>query len=106
MNDLPADKNRRVLVVDDNRSIHDDFRKILSPANATETALDATERTRFALPTEAIPQTQFEVDSAYQGQEAVLRVKLNLEAGLPYAIAFVDVQMPPGWDGVETAQKM
>jgi hypothetical protein len=51
------------------------------------------------------PQTQFEVDSAYQGQEGVLMVKKALAAGRPYAMAFVDVRMPPGWDGVETTQR-
>ena len=43
MNNTPPEKNRRVLVIDDNRSIHDDFRKILSPAAATAEALDAAE---------------------------------------------------------------
>jgi PAS domain S-box-containing protein len=106
MNSVPFNKNRRVLVVDDNRAIHDDFRKILSPATATVVALDATEKALFGHSKDAIPQTQFEVDSAYQGQEGVLLVKKALEAGLPYAMAFVDVRMPPGWDGVETTRKI
>ena len=106
MNNPPVDKNRRVLVIDDNRSIHDDFHKILSPAPATEAALDATEAAVFGPPTDTVQQTQFEVDSAYQGQEGVLLVKKALEAGLPYAMAFVDVRMPPGWDGVETTLKI
>jgi PAS domain S-box-containing protein len=55
---------------------------------------------------EAVQPTQFEVDSAYQGQEGVLLVKKALEAGLPYAMAFVDVRMPPGWDGVETTRRI
>jgi signal transduction histidine kinase/DNA-binding NtrC family response regulator len=101
---MPADKNRRVLVIDDNRAIHDDFRKILSPATATAAALDATETAMFGLATETVQETQFEVDPAYQGQEGVLLVKKALEAGRPYAMAFVDVRMPPGMDGVETAR--
>ena len=40
---MSTDKNRRVLIIDDNRSIHDDFRKILCPATAGEEALDAAE---------------------------------------------------------------
>ncbi len=103
---MPADKNWRVLVIDDNRSIHDDFRKILSPATAMAAASDATEAAVFGPPTDAVQLTQFEVDSAYQGEEGVLRVKQALEAGLPYALAFVDVRMPPGWDGMETTRKM
>ncbi|MHB8520441.1 MAG: response regulator [Limisphaerales bacterium] len=103
---LPSDKNRRVLVIDDNRAIHDDFRKILSPATATAAALDATEAALFEDPTNVVRQTQFEVDSADQGQEGVLLVKKALEAGRPYAMTFVDVRMPPGWDGLETTRKM
>ena len=105
-NVMPADKNRRVLVIDDNRSIHDDFHKILSPPTAMAAASDATEAAVFGPPTDAAQLTQFEVDSAYQGEEGVLRVKQALEAGLPYALAFVDVRMPPGWDGMETTRKI
>jgi signal transduction histidine kinase len=102
----PGDKNRRVLVIDDNRSIHDDFRKILSPATATGAALEAEETAAFGCPAAALMHAQFELDSAYQGQEGVLLVKKALEAGRPYAMAFVDVRMPPGWDGVETTQRI
>jgi len=103
---MPDDKNRRVLVIDDNRSIHDDFRKILSPTTAPVEGLDAAETALFGSPTHTIRQTQFEVDSAYQGQEGALLVKKAVEDGRPYAMAFVDVRMPPGWDGVETTQNI
>ena len=102
MNNMPADKNRRVLVIDDNRAIHDDFRKILSPSTATASALDAVETAVLGPPAETVPETQFEVDAACQGQEGVQLVKKALEAGRPYAMAFVDLRMPPGMDGVET----
>ena len=63
MNNLPADKkNRRVLVIDDNLSIHADFRKILSPATTTRPALEAAEAALFGSPTHAVRQPQFEVD--------------------------------------------
>jgi signal transduction histidine kinase len=106
MNNMPDDKNRRVLVIDDNRSIHDDFRKILSSASATGAALEAEEAAVFGRPADAVRRPSFELDSAYQGQEGVFLVKKALEAGRPYAMAFVDVRMPPGWDGVETTQKI
>src|SRR5438105_5849109 len=41
-----------------------------------------------------------------QGQEGLERVQHALAAGSPYAMAFVDVRMPPGWDGVETTAKI
>jgi len=105
MNDLPVVKNRRILVIDDNRSIHDDFRKILSPAASTA-ALDATEAELFGKPADTAWQAQFEIDSAYQGQEGMSLVHKALDEGRPYAMAFVDVRMPPGWDGVETTRKI
>jgi two-component system sensor histidine kinase/response regulator len=106
MNNLPSEKNHRVLVVDDNPSIHEDFRKILSPATAKAADLDATEAALFGPSPDAVEQPQFEVDSAYQGQGGVELAKKALEAGRPYAMAFVDVRMPPGWDGVETTRKI
>jgi PAS domain S-box-containing protein len=106
MNNLPAEKNRRILVIDDNHAIHDDFRKILSPASVMHADMEATETALFGRPIDAVQKTSFEVDSAYQGQEGVLLVQKALEAGRPYAMAFVDIRMPPGWDGVETTRKI
>lgn len=104
MNNMTSDPNRRVLIVDDNVAIHDDFRKIL--ASRTDPTLDAAEAAVFGPAREAVRQTGFEVDSAYQGREGMLMVKKNLAAGIPYATAFVDVRMPPGWDGIETSTRI
>ena len=106
MNNRPDDKNRRVLIIDDNRAIHDDFRKILSPSSPATAALEATAAALFGSPVDSTHQTTFEVDSAYQGEEGLLMVEKAVEAGLPYAMAFVDVRMPPGLDGVETTRKI
>ena len=48
----------------------------------------------------------FEVDSAYQGQEGVAKIRQALDEGRPYAMAFVDMRMPPGWDGLETIERL
>jgi signal transduction histidine kinase/two-component SAPR family response regulator len=106
MNNISAEKNHRVLVIDDNRAIHEDFRKILSSDANPGPDLDTTEAALFGTSTSVASQIQFEVDSAYQGQEGVALVKTALAAGRPYAMAFVDIRMPPGWDGVETTQKI
>ncbi len=108
LNRINPDKNRRILVIDDNRAIHEDFEKILSPSGATHAALDVTETELFGSSVDAVKvrQAEFELDSSYQGQEGVLLVKKALEDGHPYAMAFVDVRMPPGIDGVETTLKI
>jgi CheY-like chemotaxis protein len=103
---MNSDKNRRILVIDDNKSIHDDFRKILSPDEPTRADLDITESALFGNPVNEEPQPQFEIDSAYQGPEGVSRVQEALAEGRPYAMAFVDMRMPPGWDGIKTAQEI
>lgn len=101
----PDNKNRRVLVIDDNHAIHADFRKILAPASPTAADLDAMEEALFGSSSaEAVPQAQFEVDSAFQGSEGIELVKKAFAEGRPYAMAFVDVRMPPGLDGVETTR--
>lgn len=103
---MNPEKNRRILVIDDNKSIHDDFRKILSPYDSTRTALNAAEMALFGSPADEEQETQFEIESAYQGQEGVALVKKALEAMRPYAVVFVDMRMPPGWDGLKTAQEI
>jgi signal transduction histidine kinase/AmiR/NasT family two-component response regulator len=100
-----AEKNRRILVVDDNRSIHSDFQKIL----AGERATDRTRAMEAALFGEAADKRQavrFELDSAYQGQEGFEMVRRAVAEGRPYAMAFMDVRMPPGWDGIETTARI
>lgn len=101
MNPLP---NRRILLIDDMCSIHEDFRKILAPRPAAH-ALDEVEAALFG---ETVPPQGegFELDSAYQGLEGVARVEASVQAGRPYAMAFVDMRMPPGWDGVETIERL
>ena len=96
----------RILLVDDNRAIHDDFRKVLCPSpSRASAALDEAESALFGAPVDApaVIAPVYEVDSAYQGVEAIEKVRAACEEGRPYALAFVDVRMPPGMDGVETA---
>jgi CheY-like chemotaxis protein len=98
-------ENRRILLIDDQRSIHEDFRKALSPS-ASFTDLEADEALLFDSPKSAAPLVRFEMDSAFQGAEGLEKVRAAHVAGLPYAMAFIDLRMPPGWDGVETAERL
>jgi CheY-like chemotaxis protein len=95
-------KNHRILVIDDNRAIHDDFRKILLRSSR----LDEHEAPLFGDPAENIHWPEFEIDSAYQGREGLNLIEKSLRENRPYALAFIDVRMPPGWDGVETTCKI
>jgi signal transduction histidine kinase len=108
---MPApERNNRILVIDDNHAIHADVRKILCPQiSETAVSLNALENALLgnsAPAAAAVPAAHFIVDSTYQGREGLARVQQALAAGNPYAMAFVDVRMPPGWDGVETTREL
>jgi len=98
---VEAYSNHRILVIDDNPTIHGDFRKILCPTEPAQT-LDEDEAAIFGKRAEQTAAAGFEVDSAFQGQEGLEKVKKAVAEKRPYALAFVDGRMPPGWDGVET----
>nr|WP_232374337.1 GGDEF and EAL domain-containing protein [Pseudomonas chlororaphis] len=94
--------NRRILIVDDTPEIHQDFRKILGPQDKEH--LSSIETSLFG--SHQAPGQHFQLDSAYQGQEAVELVKRAQAEGRPYALAFLDLRMPPGWDGLQTIEHL
>jgi diguanylate cyclase (GGDEF)-like protein len=98
--------NRRILIIDDSVDIHEDFRKVLGGGFDPAVSLAAAE---LALLGESLPTNMnpgFEVESATQGQEGVVRVQQAIDEGRPFAMAFVDMRMPPGWDGLETIERL
>src|ERR1700722_3605849 len=98
--------NHRILVIDDNPSIHTDFRDILCPAKSGSEAARKLEAALFDEEIPAAGPVGFELDSAFQGQEGLAMVEKSLAENRPYAMAFVDVRMPPGWDGIETISRI
>jgi len=80
-------RNRRILLVDELPSIHEDFRRILSGADPAR-------------------RPSFDLDSAYLGGEALSMVRSSMEGATPYALAFVDVRLPQGRDGVEIIEEI
>jgi diguanylate cyclase (GGDEF)-like protein len=102
VNPLSVATNRRILIIDDTPAIHRDFRKILSPQD--EGGLSSIEALLFEAP--RITHQGFQLDSAYQGEEAVELVRRAQAEGRPYALAFIDMRMPPGWDGLQTIEHL
>jgi len=98
-------RSRRLLVIDDNPRIHEDIRKILCPP---DTAPDLLEDESVLFGSSAVAERRlgFQIDSAFQGQEGLALVEQALADGRPYSLAFVDVRMPPGWDGIETIARL
>jgi two-component system sensor histidine kinase/response regulator len=103
-----SSQKNRILIVDDNAAIHLDFRKLLSSndeGDLTQTELDLFGESSGALPG-STAATQYQIDSAYQGEEALALVEKSMEEGCPYRMAFVDIRMPPGWDGIDTIGRL
>jgi two-component system NtrC family sensor kinase len=98
---MSVEHNHRILLIDDMPAIHEDFRKILIPEKSTVSEMDEMEALLFNEEVKA-PVDCVELDSAYQGQEGLQKVRESIQNKHPYALAFVDMRMPPGWDGVET----
>ena len=96
----------RILVIDDNPAIHEDFRKILCRNRSSSSQLEEMEAALFGIAAPLGQQSEFEIDSAYQAHEGLARVFHALQEGRPYDMAFVDVRMPPGWDGIEVTPKL
>ncbi len=99
----------RLLLVDDNPSIHEDIRKILQSRG--EDQLLAAEEELFGnsdsvQTNHGVDQIKYEFYSAMQGQQALLMVEEAARIGQRFSMAFVDVRMPPGWNGIETIKKL
>src|SRR5436190_2079685 len=123
---MPASLNRRVrriLIIDDNDAIHIDYRKTLcgdaaggaagAGTSASANKLAQAKAALFgtadgsnltAAATAVAPQ--FELQSAMQGEEGLRMLKAAVQEGRPFSVAFVDMRMPPGWDGVQTIQRL
>jgi diguanylate cyclase (GGDEF)-like protein len=100
--------NRRILIIDDNAAIHLDFRKVLGAQSehSAQAELDVLEANLFGEAVVAAARPNFEIDSAHQGQEGVAMAHQALVERRPYAMAFVDMRMPPGWDGLKTIEHL
>jgi len=108
----PSSEKRRILIVDDNRQIHDDYRKVLLGSGVEEPTNDEYQAF-FEEPNEAAGdclhtplRDLIEIDTAEQGQEGLGKVKNAVEQNRQYSMAFVDLRMPPGWDGLRTVEEI
>ena len=102
---MDAQRNTRVLVVDDQDDIHMDFEEMLASAagglltDELASAFDDQAR-------EDAPIVDFELHHAMNGEKAIEAVQRACADGEPLAVAFIDIQMPPGMDGVEAARRI
>ena len=105
MNPPPSEALPRILIVDDNPAIHEDFRKILGAKSDAQSRLENVEAALFGEGASLMERAGFRhrLRLPRQGGPRT-RLQKAIEDGDPYVMAFVDVRMPPGWDGIETVE--
>lgn len=100
----------QILIVDDNKSIHNDFVKILTPSALDDDELNSLEEDLFGedIKNNDVKHVElnFELSHAYQGEEAFKMVQKSHQEKKPYELVFMDVRMPPGWNGIETISRI
>ncbi len=106
MNETREPANGRILVIDDNPAIHEDFAKILVRPDGVEAGMTTVEKILFGDDDAVVSKPTFELQFAHQGNQGVNFARHAAEAGYPFALAFVDMRMPPGWDGLETIERL
>jgi CheY-like chemotaxis protein len=106
---MPAEPmNRSILVVDDNPDIHVLMERMLVPKAVHDAemvrGLHALESRLFDAEStgdhsELLHELRFSIDSAHSGKDGIALVQANPTR---YFLAFVDMRMPPGIDGIQT----
>lgn len=101
-------QRNRILIVDDTPSIHEDFRKILNNPGGLGSDLDEMADTLFGKSEKEniYKSIEYQLDSAFQGEEALKMIEQAESEGEGYSLVFMDVRMPPGQDGIKTIGKI
>lgn len=99
----------RILIADDEQSILDEYASILAGSAELEnrrSKLADLEAELFGVAPEQPRRPEFSLCLCRQADEAVREVEDSIREGRPYSIAFLDVRMPPGPDGVNAAERI
>ena len=98
-----SDARARVLIVDDEQDIHEDFKDMLKPCvRGPSDDLAST----FMVDEVLDLPLEFELMHASSGEEALGLVARGARCRRPISVAYIDIRMPPGIDGVETIREI
>jgi len=103
---MSKDLNPRILIVDDEADIRNEYGSILSASDTKNNELGSLGQKLFGTATVPACQYTYNVTFCSQGEEAVEAVKKSSETDTPFSVAFIDMRMPPGQDGLWTAKKI
>lgn len=111
----------RILIVDDEAAVRDSYRLILenATARATRSTLEQMRSRLFQRPADpahtqpagapqsgSSPRASFELTYCDGAEQAVANVAEALKLERPFSVAFIDMRMPPGPDGVWAAERI
>lgn len=94
----------KILVIDDNPHILEDFRAVLVGREDQGDCLRLEQEILGG--GQGAPMVRYQLDTAAQGKHGVELVRRSLAEGKHYSLAFVDIRMPPGWDGLTTTERI
>ena len=103
MEDFEENRVWKVLSIDDEQSVHDTYRAILCEDELGTELDDLFDVISSQKKTDS-SEMRYHLDNELSGQAGFQRVEQALEAGDPYVVGFIDMRMPPGWDGLKTAE--
>ena len=94
-------RSNRILVIDDDTDIWEAYKMILSPEQFESSSARRMEELLEEKKDDTTEsEANFELNFASQGQDGYQLVQEAIQQGKPYSVAFVDIRMPPGWDGM------
>ena len=102
----------KILVIDDEDSVREAYRHVFdfhdsAPTNSVAASLaDELFASSAPSPTPRARTEPFAVSYAAQGIDGVRLAEEALARGNPFKVAFIDIRMPPGIDGKETARRI
>lgn len=104
----------KILVVDDEQAVRDAYRHVLAEEGRDKQtdSVSALAEELFGAAADNLaprhwePHAQLDLQFAVQGAQAIEMVREAREAGSPFKVAFIDIRMPPGIDGRETARRI
>lgn len=99
--------NYKVLVIDDDPAIHEDFAKVLCPAQGShDDTINELSAKVFKTNSHHSLFPNYQIDSALNAQAAIDMVKKSVLESKHYALMFVDIKMGGGMDGVAIIQEL
>ncbi len=102
----PDEPAARILIVDDDPAVHDSYRMSFAPSADAAALADLAAQLFDDVSPEPAQPLRLALDHVHQGDEAVAAVERSMRDDRRFAVAFIDVRMPPGIDGRETARRI